>query len=192
MTGRDSTAIASATLEAARARAAGGVLTAAGAGAVTGMLDGGVWRVVRRRADGREVSLLTCPPEYAPASDDPEVASMPPTRAKVLLGVLAATRIGGAAHPWPGADTDVAAVLRLLGGPRVPVAIRRHYLGSFRDLATARLVELPGHDTDGPLGQDTRVRIGPAVAAWDGPWLEQVATLADRLAGAQGRGTVRA
>ncbi len=191
MIGTDSVGIASARQEAARARVAGGVLTPAGAGAVAGTLDDGVWRIVRRRADGQEVALLTCPPEYPPASDDPEVATLSPTREKVLLGVLAATRIDGAAHPWPGTDTDVAAVLRLLGGPRVPLATRRHYVGAFRDLATVRLVELPDHDPDGPVGQDTLVRVGPAVAGWDGPWLEQVAVLADTLAKAQGRGAVR-
>ena len=87
MIGTDSTSIAAARLEVARARAAGGVLTAAGAGAIAGTLDDGVWRVVRRRADGRELALLTCLPEHAPSSDDPEVASLSPTRARVLLGV---------------------------------------------------------------------------------------------------------
>jgi hypothetical protein len=179
-----------AALEAARARARGGLIDLAAAGQVALALDGPVWRVVRRQDRGRQVALLTCPPEHAPVVEDDSVSGLSPTRAKVLLGVLAATRVDGAAHPWPGLDTTVREVLRLLGGARVSEGSRRHYLGSFRDLVAVGLVEIPGHDPELVVDESEIVRVGPAVAAWDGPWLDEIATLAGEVVAEGGRGVL--
>lgn len=171
---------------AARARARRGAVVA-GDAATLRRLHGRGWRLVEARAGDRRVILLAHSPDHAPPSDADHVMTLWDTRARVLLGVLAATRAEEAATPWPGEETTVRRVLRLLGGARIPEGTRRHYVAAFEELAGHGLVELPGCVPGAGVGADTPVRVGPAIAAWAGPWLDELEALLRRVTEGAGR-----
>lgn len=105
----------------------------------------------------------------------PALGTMRPRRS--LVGLLAACRIADAAHPYPGRPATVADVIAALGASGDDGRVR-HIKGGLRTLASYGLVELDEDRVD----EEAEVRVGPAVAAWVGPWVvEDLPVLLDEL-----------
>jgi len=94
-----------------------------------------------------------------------------------LLGVLLATRVPQATHPWPGQQVTVGEVLATFGRDRLDEARVRHLKGALRALAVRGLVALD----DDNVADVAPVRVGVQVAGWDGPWIGELRRLLDEL-----------
>jgi hypothetical protein len=170
-------------LAAARARARGGVAVDELSALAT--LESGLWRVV----EAGDERLLTVAEDLQLHNAD--LAKLPAvrlsaTQAKTLLAVLVATATG-AAHPYPGAPATVADVLAVLGGPRLGEAAKAHVKGALKKLNAWRLATAGIGDAEvAEVGNGSPVRVGPAVAAWSGPWVTELTMLVAQVAG-QGR-----
>lgn len=171
-------------LAAARARAAGSAPPADRA--ALARLPAQVWRTVE--ADGAVRLAIAADYELHDGPvDDLPVARLTPSQARALVAVLAATHTG-ADHPWPGRPTTLGAVLAVLGGPDLSTGSAAAVKGALRKLTVHDLVVL-GHPDDpdpGALDDDLAVRVGPAVAAWAAPWVNEVVALAGAVAASRG------
>lgn len=130
---------------------------------------------------GRGLGLAPTTGLLATADLDPPpplLTSMRPRRS--LVGALAACRVPGSDHPYPGRTATVAEVVEALGATGDDGRVR-HVKGGLRTLAVHDLVVL----VDDRVDHDAPVRLGPAVAAWDEPWVrEELPALLDALAAA--------
>jgi hypothetical protein len=111
------------------------------------------------------------------------VARLSPTQAKTLLALLVATGTG-APHPYPGAVATVDDVLTVLGGPAMGQPAIAHAKGALNKLHSWRLARLgpPGVETMTTADLGVPVRVGPLVALWSGPWVNELKTLVERVA----------
>jgi hypothetical protein len=169
-------------LAAARARARGTV--AADELGVLATLESGLWRVV----DAGEERMLAVVEDLQLHNAD--LAGLPAgrlslTQARTLLAVLVATATG-ATHPFPGGPATVADVLAVLGGPQLGEASKAHVKGALKKLHAWRLAAI-GTGEVAEVGNAGPVRVGPAVAAWSGPWLAELTVLVAQAAGQPSR-----
>jgi hypothetical protein len=167
-------------LAAAHARAAGLLPTSA-----RGLLarqPAQVWRVVEV---GDHVLLSVAADFQLHRVDRGElpIARLTPTQALALLGVLVATSTG-ASHPWPGRPARVADVLAGLGGPDLPDGRVANLRGALKRLHSFRLAVVGASELREPASvhDEATVTVGPAVAAWAGPWVDDLMALVSRVA----------
>jgi hypothetical protein len=167
-------------LAAARARAAG--LLPASARGLLSRQPAQVWRVVEV---GDRVLLAVAADLQLHRVDRGElpIARLTPTQALALLGVLVATSMG-AAHPWPGRPARVADVLAALGGPDLPDGRVANLRGALKRLHTFRLAVVGASELREPASahDEVAVTVGPAAAAWTGPWVDDLMALVSQVA----------
>jgi hypothetical protein len=168
-------------LAAARARAAGFV-DAADAAALD-ELSSLARRVVHATQGDKPVTLLGWTTERVLSTGEEVHPRRLPgvMQPLALLGVLLATRVPQAAHPWPGQQVTVGEVLATFGRDRLEEARVRHLKGALRALAARGLVALD----DNNVADVAPVRVGIQVAVWDGPWIGELGRLLDELADVQ-------
>lgn len=172
-------------LAAARARAAG--QAPLGDRQALAGLPAQVWRSVEAGGSLRLAFTPDCQLNDGPVDDLP-VSRLTPGQARALLAVLAATRTD-ADHPWPGRPATVREVLSVLGGAELSTGVLTAAKGALRKLHLHDLIVLgdPADPDPDTVDDDLAVRIGPAVAAWSGPWVGEVVALAAAVAASRGR-----
>jgi hypothetical protein len=167
-------------LAAARALARG--IVHPGEERLLAVLDPGLWQVAATSA-GPVLALAGDLHLHAAELAGLPIARLSPTPAKTLLAVLIATGTG-AVHPYPGVEAAVDDVLAVLGGIAMGPQAAAHVKGGLNKLHTWRLAQLGPPGAEEPVTADlgVRVRVGPAVALWSGPWVGELMTLVGHLA----------